>query len=456
MSFKTSMRTHTCGELNSKYEGKDVVLIGWVNSIRFFGKLGFILLRDRHGETQITLNKEQIDKLKDIKKESVIQVFGTVKKRPEKLINKEMKTGEIEVIADNINIVSESEEIPLDISGKIESTDETRLKYRYLDLRKKEMQRNIILRARIVDIARKFLIKKGFIEIETPILAKSTPEGARDYIVPSRTYKGQFYALPQSPQLFKQLLMISGFDRYFQIARCFRDEDLRKDRQPEFTQIDLEMSFVNEKDVMSIVNGIMKSIFKELFNKNIKINKMKFDKAMKDYNTDKPDIRDGEDFGLIWITDFPLFEWNEDEKRYQCYHHPFTRPYDKHLGILEKKPLKVKSLAYDLVMNGVEIGGGSIRNHNIETQKRILKIIGLKEQDINNKFGFLLEALKYGAPPHGGFAFGLDRLVAILTKNKSIRDVIAFPKNKDARDLMLDAPSEIDKKQLDELNLTIK
>ena len=452
-------RTHNCGELTSKNDGQKVILCGWVDSIRIHGKIGFISIRDRYGITQLFLNEENSKKVVNLKKESVIMAVGEVKKRPDKLINKDMVTGEIEVSVSKIEILNESNVLPLELSGEVESTDETRLKYRFLDLRRKKMQDNLVLRHKISKALRDFLDKESFLEIETPILAKSTPEGARDYLVPSRVYKGEFFALPQSPQLFKQLLMIAGYDKYFQIVKCFRDEDLRADRQPEFTQIDMEMSFVEVEDILDLNERMLKYVFKQTLGIDLKIpfERITYQEAQKKYKTDKPDLRGkNEKFKFLWVVDFPLFTMSQTEHRIVSEHHPFTSPKDEDLRLLEKEPLKVRSQAYDLVLNGFEIGSGSIRITNVDMQNKIFKVLGLSQKEIDLKFGFLIEALSYGAPPMGGIALGLDRICAIVSGYDSIREVIAFPKNKDSRDLMLDAPSKVDENQLKELGIKLK
>lgn len=449
-------RTHTCGELGKRDDKQKVVLCGWIDSMRVHGKIGFINIRDRYGITQLVLDEETSKKVVHLKKESVIMAMGVVKKRPDKLINKEMSTGEIEVLVNNIDVLSESKSIPLELSGDVQSTDETRLRYRFLDLRRKKMQENLILRHRLTKATRDFLDKEGFLEIETPVLAKSTPEGARDYLVPSRIHKGEFFALPQSPQLFKQLLMIAGYDKYFQIVKCFRDEDLRADRQPEFTQIDIELSFVDVADVLDLNERMLRYVFKEVLGADIKIpfERLTYQEAQNKYKTDKPDLRGkNERFKFIWVIDFPLFTMSATEKKIVSEHHPFTSPKDEDVQLLEKEPLKVKAKAYDLVLNGFEVGSGSIRITDTQTQVSIFKILGLSQKEIELKFGFLMDALSYGAPPMGGIALGLDRICAIMTQNEFIREVIAFPKNKDARDLMLDAPSRVSEDQLKDLGL---
>ncbi len=585
--MKLINRTHTCGELSGKNEGEMVKLCGWINSHRDLGSLVFFDLRDRWGITQITVDendREVFEKAKTLRNWDVVSVDGIVIKRPEDMVNKNLSTGEIEIKATNLTLLSKTEPLPINIDEKAKVSEEMRLKYRYLDLRRYPLQKNLVLRHKIALAVRNFLDKKGFLEIETPMLTKSTPEGARDYVVPSRIHRGKFYALPQSPQLFKQLLMISGFDRYFQIVKCFRDEDLRADRQPEFTQIDMEMSFVEEEDVFSIVEEMMVEICKAAgFEIETPFKRMSYHEAMERYGSDKPDIRfkmelkdisdivcgagfkvfdsvkescgvikailvkggaeysrknikDFEDYAksfgakglawfkwtdegfnspilkflgeekvkavfeklegtkgdivfvvadkfetactslgalrvkiakergivpentlsFVWITDFPMLEWDEEEKRYVAMHHPFTSPKKEHIDLLEKEPGKVLARAYDLALNGSEIGGGSIRTHNMEIQKRVFKAIGLSEKEAEEKFGFFLQALKLGAPPHGGIAFGLDRIVTILSGGESIRDVIAFPKTTSATCLMTDSPSTIDERQLNELGISLK
>ncbi len=584
-------KSHSCGELRKKDIGKNITLMGWVQSRRDHGGLIFIDLRDRKGMTQIVFDPEESteahQKAHNIKNEYVIAVKGRVVPRLAGSENPNMPTGEIEVKTKQIKILNISEALPFNIDDKLEINDNLRLKYRYLDLRRPKMQKNMNLRHQICMEIRNYLNNKGFLDIETPFLTKSTPEGARDYIVPSRVNPGKFYALPQSPQLFKQLLMIAGFERYFQIVRCFRDEDLRADRAPEFTQLDMEMSFIDREEVFSLIEEMFVHLFKKLLNIKIKIPflKMDYQEAISKYGTDKPDLRfgmeiinlteifqdssfgifqdviknqgkictikieedrefsrkklddwqsfissfgakglsfikfkDGKDFqssitkflsseeiekirlktkaktgnliliiadqkevvyealgnlrlklandlnlinkdkeeyNFLWVIDFPLITYNQKEKRYEAVHHPFTAPLDEDIKLLDSDSLKIRAKAYDLVLNGNEIGSGSIRIHNNDLQKKIFKLLGIDDKKAEQKFGFLLQALKYGAPPHGGIAFGLDRLVMLLAGARSIREVIAFPKTQKATCLLTDAPSEVDLKQLKDLHIKL-
>lgn len=584
-------RTVTCGGLNKDFAGKTVVLNGWIHRKRDHGGITFLNLRDRYGLTQVVVDDDASEDLKalavSLKQEFCIAVEGLVRPRPDSMINKEMATGEIEVKALKIEVLSKSEVLPFQIDEKTNANEDLRLKYRYLDLRSKAMQDHIILRSKFAFAVREFLTSKEFLEIETPTFIKSTPEGARDYLVPSRLYPGKFYALPQSPQIYKQILMVSGFDKYFQIARCYRDEDARGDRQPEFTQIDLEMSFASREDVLSLTEGMMQYAFKKSINVDLPktFERISYDEAIDVYGTDKPDLRFemkmqdaafmaeignfavfkdaissggavkalvvkgqaeaysrkkieeleaaakiykakglawikvteggakleggvskffegkeaeicsklgaekgdlilfvadkykiactalgavrsklGKDLGLLnpaefkfaWIVDFPLFEWNEEENKWDPAHHMFSAPQEKYIATMEENPEPVKGDLYDLVLNGYEVASGSIRIHNPELQKRIFKIVGFDESEAEKKFGFLTEAFKYGAPPHGGIAPGLDRIVMIMAGETSIKEVIAFPKNSFAVSPMDDSPSEVDQKQLDELHLEIK
>jgi aspartyl-tRNA synthetase len=450
------LRSHTIGEINEKLVGKKVTLCGWVDTIREHGAVTFIDLRDRYGKIQtvISKKKENFNDTKKITMESCIKIRGEVKLRPKGTENKDVSSGKVEISIDEIEIFNLAPSLPFEINDQ-DLNEEIRFKYRFLDLRSDRMHRNLILRSDALKVVRDFFYNEKFIEIETPILAKSTPEGARDYIVPSRNYPGKFYALPQSPQLFKQLSQVGGFDRYIQIARCFRDEDLRSDRQPEFTQIDVEMSFVEQEDMVDLVERMIKYLFKKIMNVDLKIpfNRMSYDEAMSKYNTDRPDLRPEtkEKYAFCWVLDFPMFEYNKDEKRYIAMHHPFTKPKN-----LKQDKEKAKAHAYDIVLNGVEIGGGSIRIHDSELQQQVFDILKISKKEAQEKFGFLLKALSFGAPPHGGIAFGFDRLIQLLTEENSIRDVIAFPKNKEAKDVMLDSPSEISDRQLKEANISVK
>jgi aspartyl-tRNA synthetase len=578
-------RSHTCGELRSSDINKTVTLSGWVQKMRKMGGMTFVDLRDRYGITQIT-SDESIDKsvfetMNELGREFVVQIAGTVIERSSK--NKNIATGDIEIKATTITILNKSDIPPFTIEDETDGGEELRMKYRYLDIRRNPIRKNLETRHKISLAVRNYLDSKGFMEVETPVLIGSTPEGARDFVVPSRVWPGQFYALPQSPQLFKQLLMVGGCDRYFQIVKCFRDEDLRADRQPEFTQIDCEMSFVEQKDIIDTFEGLAKFIFKNV--KNIDFPEvfpqMTYAEAMKNYGCDKPDIRfgmqikeitnlvKGKDFkvldeaqyvggilaekcanytrkeldeltewvkrpqvgakGLIyvkfnddgsikssvdkffnaeelskigevfgakqgdlllilsgtesvtlnalcelrlemgnklglrdknifaplWVVDFPLFEWDEETQRLYAKHHPFTSPKPEDIPMLDSAPEKVRANAYDFVVNGSEIGGGSIRIHNSELQAKMFSLLGFTKEDAEHQFGFLMGAFKYGAPPHGGVAFGFDRFVSILNGCDSIRDVIAFPKNNAAKDLMAECPTEISQVQLDELSLGI-
>ena len=457
------LRTHTCGELTADDVNKEVILCGWVAKRRDHGKLIFIDIRDRCGLTQVTFIPKDAGvyyKLaQDLRSEFVIKVEGVVSRRPANTVNPKLATGEIEILAKSLEILNPSLTPPFEIEDGLPISEDARLKYRYLDLRRRKVFNNFILRNQLYKVIRLHFDKNKFIECDTPILTKSTPEGARDYLVPSRLSPGQFYALPQSPQLFKQILMVAGIEKYYQIAKCFRDEDLRADRQPEFTQLDMEESFVNEEDIYAIIEELMQKIFKELKGIDIKIPfaRITFKEAQDKYKTDKPDLRKelGSDFAFVWVLDFPLFKYNTEEKRWESEHHPFTAPAADDLSILEAYPGKVKSRSYDLVLNGMELGSGSIRIHKQELQETIFKIIGIDKEDARKRFGFLLEAFQYGAPPHGGFAFGIDRLLSMLTGEDSIREVIMFPKTSAGTCLLTQAPSEVDKKQLQELNLTI-
>ena len=580
-------RSHTCGELRISDVNKQVTLAGWVQRSRKMGGMTFIDLRDRYGITQLVFNEEVnaelCERANRLGREFVIQVKGTVNERFSK--NQHIPTGDIEIIVSELDVLNSSLTPPFTIEENTDGGDDIRMKYRYLDLRRANVRSNLELRHKMTIEVRKYLDSQGFIEVETPILVGSTPEGARDFVVPSRMNPGQFYALPQSPQTLKQLLMVSGFDRYFQIAKCFRDEDLRADRQPEFTQIDCEMSFVEQDDVINLFEGMAKYLFKEI--RGVEMNepfmRMPWADAMKYYGSDKPDLRFGMKFvelmdimkghgfpvfdnaayiggicaegaahytrkqldaltefvkrpqigakgmvyarveadgnvkssvdkfytqevlqemkaafnakpgdlililsgddamktrkqlnelrlemgnqlGLrdknkfvcLWVVDFPMFEWSDEEGRLMAMHHPFTHPKDEDIPLLDTDPAAVRADAYDMVCNGIEVGGGSIRIHDAQLQAKMFEILGFTPEKAQEQFGFLMNAFKYGAPPHGGLAYGLDRWVSIFAGLDSIRDCIAFPKNNSGRDVMLDAPSVIDQKQLDELNLTVE
>ncbi|PJA97088.1 MAG: aspartate--tRNA ligase [Ignavibacteriales bacterium CG_4_9_14_3_um_filter_34_10] len=588
--MKFNRRTHTCGELREENIGQHVVLNGWVDTRRDLGGVIFIDLRDRYGITQIVFepsyNSESHETGKDLRSEYVISIEGKVRKRPEGTENLAIPTGTIDVMVDKLIILNKAITPPFQIKDNIDVNEDLRLKYRYLDLRRKEMQDNILLRHKMYLIARRYFDSNNFVEIETPVLMKSTPEGARDFLVPSRLHKGRFYALPQSPQQYKQILMVSGFDRYFQIVKCFRDEDLRADRQPEFTQIDIEMSFVDVEDVYEIMEGFVKTLFKEIKNYDLRtpIKRLTFDEAMEKYGSDKPDLRFGLEMvtlssvfqnsefrvfkeavetggiitgllakgcgeytrnqldvltefvkklgaggliwmrvkdnsleapiskflseeekqgiikslgaengdlvfilsgaklkalsimgnlrlemasrlglikedaepAILWVTDFPLLEWDEETKRFYAMHHPFTSPKLEEIELLKTDPAKVHARAYDLVLNGNEIAGGSIRIHDAELQSLMFKTLGISDEEAEVKFGFLMNAFKYGAPPHGGIAFGFDRLAMLLAGKSSIREVIAFPKTASGMSLMDECPSFVSEEQLKELHIKIR
>jgi len=581
-------RSCYCGEPRVDGVGRELILGGWVQRRRDHGGLIFVDLRDRSGVIQVVFNPEidpaSHEKAKQIRSEDVLAVRGSLTKRPPETVNRELSTGEVEISVRELRLLNASQVPPFLIEDETDANENTRLKYRYLDLRRPQSLGRLLLRYRMTKKIRDYLDSKGFIEVETPVLTKSTPEGARDYLVPSRIYPGKFYALPQSPQLFKQILMVGGLDRYFQIVRCFRDEDLRADRQPEFTQLDMEMSFVQPEDVIDMVEGMITVLFKELKGIELKrpFPRLSWEETRSRYGTDKPDLRfslelidfssafkgsqvkifsgaiekgglvkgikvagganlsrkelddltafvgqygakglawikftEGDwqspiakflsekergeilsltraksgdilffvadepkvvyealanlrlhlgeklglisekDYSLLWVVDFPLLEYDPEEKRHVSVHHPFTAPLEEDLPLLEREPLKVRSKAYDLVLNGVEIGGGSVRIHQVELQKQMLGLLGIGPEEAKEKFGFFLEALSFGAPPHGGIAFGIDRMAMILSGARSLRDVIAFPKSQRAVCLLTDAPSSVDAKQLKELGIKI-
>jgi len=447
--------------------GKEVSIAGWVDNRRDHGKLIFIDLRDTSGKVQMVAlpnHKEAHETAGALRSEWVISACGMVNKRPEKMVNKDEENGEIEIEIFGIEVLNKSETPPFEITETKNINEDVRLEYRYLDLRTERMQRNIRKRHQSVKFIRDYLDKEGFAEIETPILTKSTPEGARDFIVPSRLEKGHFYALPQSPQQYKQLLMVAGFEKYFQMAKCMRDEDTRGDRQPEFTQLDLEMSFVEREDVMALNEALLIELVKEVWPEkriqSIPFPRISYKEAIEKYGVDNPDLRENkEDPNLLafcWVIDFPFFS-SEDGKKWTFTHNPFSMPKSEDLPkLMEKKDLgDILTTQYDIALNGFEIGGGSIRAHKPEILEKVFEIMGHKKEDIKNNFGHMLTALSYGAPPHGGIAWGLDRLIAILRNEPNIREVIAFAKTGEGRDLMMQAPSEIDKKQLDELGIKI-
>jgi len=454
--------------------GQEVLIKGWVDNRRDHGKLIFIDLRDKSGIVQVVFSpdSEAYNKAKDLRLEWVLEVIGRVNKRPRGLENPKIDTGKIEIEALQLKILNQSKTLPIDIDKDgFEVGEEHRLKYRYLDLRRPRLQKNLRLRHKIILLMRQYLDEKGFIEIETPILTKSTPEGARDYVVPSRLHHGKFYALPQSPQQYKQLLMVAGFERYFQIARCFRDEDTRGDRQPEFTQLDIEMSFPTQEEILSLIEELYLKIIKELFpEKTLTFSsfpRLSYKEVVEKYQSDKPDLRKDKknpnELAFAFIVDFPMFEWKEREKRWDAVHHPFTKtqnpnnlPPEQFVKYMIENPNEILAHQYDVILNGYEIGGGSIREHNPFILQKVFEIMGNKPEDIKRKFGHILEAFEYGVPPHGGIAMGIDRLIMILMNESSIREVIAFPKTGDGRDSMMNAPSEIDNDQLKELGIEIK
>jgi aspartyl-tRNA synthetase len=452
----------------AKHIGEKVRVCGWVNTRRAHGKILFIDLRDISGVLQVVFvpsNKEVYDLAETLRPEWVVEIIGQIVKRPENMVNPKIETGQVELSVESLKVLSESETLPFSIEGDgYDINEEVRMRYRYLDLRRERLKNNLVIRYKFIQFTRDFLYKEGFTEIETPILTKSTPEGSRDFIVPSRLQPGKFYALPQSPQQYKQLLMVAGLEKYFQIARCLRDEDPRGNRQIEHTQLDLETSFVEQEDVMNLVERLLITLIKTLY-PNKKIQEIPFPRlthkeAAEKYNSDKPDIRkDKNDKDLLafcWVVDFPFFE-KDDEGKWTFTHNPFSAPKPEFMGdLLNKKNIEnILTTQYDIILNGVEAGGGSIRNHKPEALEAVFEIMGHKKEAIQEKFGHMMEAFKYGAPPHGGIALGIDRGLSILQNEPDIREVIAFPKTGDGRDLMMQAPSEVDRKQLKELHISI-
>ncbi len=450
-----------------KHIGKKVNLKGWVNARRDHGKIIFIDLRDKAGLAQIVFipNNKELYKIGDsLKPEYVISIEGLVNKRPKGMENPKLITGTVEVLAEKVEVLASSKTPPFEINEDKKVDEAVRLKYRYLDLRHERMKQNLVLRHKTIKFIRDYLDQKCFVEVETPLLTKSTPEGARDFLVPSRLQTSKFYALPQSPQQYKQLLMVAGLENYFQIARCLRDEDQRGNRQAEHTQLDLEMSFVTQEDILKFYEDLLIALVKQLFPKKkitkVPFPRLKYDDVIKKYNTDKPDLRknkkDPDELAFAWIIDWPMFGWNKDEKRWDPHHHIFTSPKEEDFKLLDKDPAKVRSWQHDLVLNGHEIAGGSIRITDPTIQKKVLELVGLPDEEIKKRFGHMLTAFEYGVPPHGGLASGLDRLLMVLANESSIREVIAFPKTGDGRDLMMNAPSEVDDKQLKELHIKIR
>ncbi|MDP2664061.1 MAG: aspartate--tRNA ligase [bacterium] len=442
--------------------GKKVKVAGWVNSCRSHGKIIFIDLRDMGGVLQVVFKSEIA---KDLRPEWVVSIEGQIKERPKGMQNPKLETGKVELEAENLEVLARAKTLPISIDTPgYEIKEEKRLKYRYLDLRRERMKRNLIVRQKVIHFMRDFLKNEGFVEVETPMLTKSTPEGARDFLVPSRLQPGKFYALPQSPQQFKQMLQISGIEKYFQIAKCLRDEDPRADRQAEHTQLDIEMAFVEQEDVLSLVETLYTSLVKKLFPEK-KFTKTPFPRitykeAMEKYDTDKPDLRknkkDPDELAFAFIVDFPMFEWKLEDKRWGAMHHPFTKPQTGNIKEIKKSPKKVLAWQYDFVLNGSEIGGGSIRTTDMDLLLAVFEILGHKKAEVKKNFAHYFEAFSYGVPPHGGIAPGIDRFLAVILNEPNIREVIAFPKTGDNRDLMMDVPSEVEEKQLKELKIKIQ
>lgn len=467
------MRTYIKNLKN--YIGQEVTIKAWVDVCRDQGKLMFFDFRDMSGKVQGVILSNNIKALETgsrIRQEWVIEARGKVNQRPERAVQKDKQNGDIEMEILEITILNEAKTPPFDITGDgKEINEEVRLQYRYIDLRRERMQKNLRMRAMVIKFIRDFLFEKDFVEIETPILGKSTPEGARDYLVPSRLHPGKFYALPQSPQQYKQLLMVAGFEKYFQIVKCFRDEDTRGDRQPEFTQLDLEMSFTSQEEILNLTEELYLAMARKLYpNKKIKLDengkflRMSYKEAMEKYNSDKPDIRDDknnpDELAFLFVVDFPMFEYKKEEKRWDAVHHPFTMPKVENVEDFWQKfkndPSAIGAYQYDFVLNGYEIAGGSIRIHDPELLKAVFEAMGNEPKDIEKQFGHMFEAFQYGVPPHGGIAPGIDRLMMILQNEPNIREVIVFPKTGDGKDLMMNAPSEVDKKQLEKLGIKIK
>ena len=457
-----------CLELTQKI-GQEVRILGWVQARRNMGKIVFLDVRDRSAFVQVVgvpaeVSPESLQALQDVRLEYLVEIKGIVQERGEKQKNPSLPTGSIELLAKEVKILSATEALPFEISGNTKEMNESlRLQYRYLDLRSERMRNNLKKRHEMNQFLRNFFTAEGFWEIETPCLTKGTPEGSREYIVPSRLHSGSFYVLPQSPQQFKQLLMVGGVERYFQIARCFRDEDQRGDRQPEFTQFDLEMSFVRQEDIMGLIERAMIELVEKLYPEKVIQQKpfpvLTYKEAMDQYGVDKPDIRkdktDKNVLAFCWVVDFPLFEYSETDKKLVATHHPFTRPNEEDQPLLESKPLEVRARAYDIVLNGFEIGGGSLRIFERELQAKIFELLGLSKEETEKRFGHMLEAFTFAPPPHGGLALGLDRIIAILQNEENIREVIAFPKTGDARDLLMSAPSPLLDETLKEAHVKI-
>ena len=445
-----------------QYIGKKVMMQGWASTIRDHSKVVFFDLRDRAGITQVVFTDKLLELARKVTPESVVTIVGKVTERPQTLVNQNLVSGTVELKAEQLTVESLAAVLPMPINDD-SVTEDVRLKYRYLDLRSKKMHENIKIRALLNNFQRDYLSRRDFSEIETPYISKSTPEGARDYLIPSRIDPGKFYALPQSPQQYKQLLMVAGFEKYFQIVRCFRDEDARGDRQPEFTQLDIEMSFVSEEDVMSLVEDMYLEMVKKFFPEKsltfTKFPRLSYQQVIKEHQTDRPDLRkdksNDDELAFAFIVDFPMFEWKEKEQRFDANHHPFTSPKKEFEANFEQDAKNAVSRQYDLILNGSEIAGGSIRIHKPQVLERVFAFLGHKKEKIDSDFGHMMKAFSYGAPPHGGIAVGLDRLYMILLKEKTIRDVIAFAKSGDGRDVMMNTPSSVDKAQLKDLGISL-